>query len=241
MATAAYMTGRKKYVRPQAVLFSNNPGTLVNGLYVPNGLEIGQDPGAVTDPSVIDEFLILSDHNRSEIKVTPNRIEKRERMINGHMRSYHIADKMNFDFSWDMLPSRSFGLRPDFNTSTGKSESTGVFGRPTGADEQYTVDGGAGGGELLDWYENHTGSFWMFLAYDKYNNFGNDNAAYGHLNQYNEIVEVYFSKFDYSIVKRGQPFVSGYEEDENGNIDYTRPIRSSGHDFWNVSLSLEEV
>jgi hypothetical protein len=218
MATSAYMTGRRKYGRPQAVLFSNNPGTLVNGLYVPNGFEIGQDPGSIIDPSVLDEFLILSDHNRSDIKVTPNRIEKRERMINGHMRSYHIADKMNFDFSWDELPSRAFALRPDFNTSTGKSTLIGPSGTPAAPPQQYTVDGGAGGGELLDWYENHTGSFWMFLAYDKYNNFGSDNAAYGHLNQYNEIVEVYISEFDYTIAKRGQK-----------------------HDFWNVSLSLEEV
>jgi len=241
MATSAYMNGRRKYGRPQAVLFSNNPGTLVNGLYVPNGLEIGQDPGSVVDPSVIDEFLILSDHNRSEIKVTPNRIEKRERMINGHMRSYHIADKMNFDFSWDELPSRAFGLRPDFNTTTGKSTLIGASGTPSAPPQQYTVDGGAGGGELLDWYENHTGSFWMFLAYDKYNNFGNDNAAYGHLNQYNEIVEVYISKFDYTISKRGQAFVSGYETLPGGDIDHSKPIRSGGHDLWNVSLSLEEV
>jgi hypothetical protein len=58
----------------------------------------------------------------------------------------------------------------------------------------------------------------MFLAYDKYNNFGDNNAAYGHLNQYNEIVEVYISKFDYTVAKRGQK-----------------------HDFWNVSISLEEA
>ena len=219
MSTPAYMNGRRKYTRPQAALWSNNPGTLVNGLYIPTGLEIGQDPGSETSSSVLDQFLILSDHNRGEIKVTPNRIEKRERMINGHMRSYHIADKLNFDISWNNLPSRSFKTRPDFNPTTGKSVATGVSGRPTGVDEQYTVDGGAGAGELLDWYENHKGSFWMFLAYDKYNNFGNDDAAYGHMHQYNEIVEVYFSKFDYSVVSRG----------------------ASTHDLWNVSVSLEQV
>lgn len=219
MATQAYMTGRKKYNRPQAVLWSNNPGTLINGLYVPSGYEVGQDPGSETNSAVLDQFLILSDHNRNEIRVSPNRIEKRERMINGHMRSYHIADKMSFDISWTMLPSRAFNARPDFNSSTGKSNSTGVSGRPTGADEQYTVDGGAGASELVEWYENHKGSFWMFLAYDKYNNFGKDDAAYGHLHQYNEIVEVYFSKFDYTIVKRGV----------------------NNHDLWTVSATLEEV
>ena len=176
MATTSYMAGRKKYNRPQAILWSNNPGTLVNGLYIPTGLEVGQDPGTQTSSSVLDQFLILSDHNRGEIKITPNRIEKRERMINGHMRSYHIADKMNFDISWNLLPSRAFTARPDFNATTGKSESTGVSGLPSKVDEQYTVDGGAGGGDILEWYENHQGPFWMFLAYDKYNNFGNQVA-----------------------------------------------------------------
>jgi hypothetical protein len=41
MATAAYMTGRKRYQRPEAILWSNNSGTLTSGLYVPNGYEVG--------------------------------------------------------------------------------------------------------------------------------------------------------------------------------------------------------
>jgi hypothetical protein len=59
----------------------------------------------------------------------------------------------------------------------------------------------------------------MYLAYDKYSNFGKDNAAYGHLAQYNQIVQVYFANFNYSVVKRG------------GN----------NFDFWNISVTLEEV
>ena len=63
MSTAAYMSGRKKYSRPQAMLWSENSGTLVSGLYVPNGLEVGQDPGSETDESVYNQFLILSSDN----------------------------------------------------------------------------------------------------------------------------------------------------------------------------------
>jgi hypothetical protein len=219
MASATYMTGRKKYGRPQGILFSNNPGTLVNGLYVPNGHEIGQDPGSETDASMLDQFMILSDHNRGEIKIAGQRIEKRSRMINGNMRSYHIADKDTYDIQWNALPSRSFSSNPQFNASTGKSSLTGLSGLPTGVDSEYTIDGGAGASELLNWYENHKGSFWMFLAYDKYKNFGNSDSAYEHLNQYNQIVEVYFSKFDYGITQRGQ----------------------TTFDLWNVSMTLEEV
>jgi len=216
---AAYMTGRKKYGRPQAMLWSENSGTLSSGLYIPNGYEIGANPGTQVGDDSLNQFLILSDDNRSEINIDQNRIEKRERMINGRMRSYHVADKLNISTSWNMLPSRAYGLAPDFNASNGSSSYNGQYGKPTGADAQYTTDGGAGGVEMLDWYENHKGSFWVYLAYDKYTNFGKEDAAYGHLAQYNQVIEMFFASFQYTVVKRG----------------------SSNYDFWNVSVTLEEA
>jgi len=218
MSTAPYMAGRKKYQRPQAMLWSENSGTLVSGSYVPNGLEIGQDPGSETDESKYNQFLILSDDNRSPLNFTNARIETRERMINGRMRSYHIADKLVLSTSWDMLPSRSYFTVPEFNPTTGISPNNG-FGSPVGADLQYTTDGGAGGVEVLDWYENHQGPFWVYLAYDKYSNFGKESDAYAHLPQYNQLIQMYFSDFNYSVVKRG----------------------GSNFDFWNISVTLEEV
>lgn len=213
MASSSYMTGRKKYGRPQAMLWADNPGTLVNGLYVPNGVEIGANPGSETDPSQLNQFLILSDHDRQPISFSPTRIENRERMINGRMRSYHVADKYSISTSWNRLPSRSFAANPDFNSTTGKSSYTSANSL------EYTADGGAGGVELLDWYENHKGSFWVYLAYDKYSNFGKDDPAYGHLGQYNQIMEVYFADFNYSVEKRG----------------------ASNFDLWNISVTLDEA
>jgi hypothetical protein len=213
MATEAYMLGRKKYQRPQAMLWSENSGTLVDGLYIPNGLEINSDPGSETDPDILDQFLILSDDNRSTIEFRPTRIENRKRMVNGRMRSYHIADKLTISTSWEMLPSRSYYLRPDFSQETGKSEYA------NNRSQEYTTDGGAGGVDLVSWYENHKGSFWVFLAYDKYSVFGDDDAAYAHLGKYNQLIEMFISDFSYSVVKRG----------------------GQTHDFWNISVSLEEV
>jgi hypothetical protein len=212
MATAAYITGRKRYQRPQAILWSDNPGTLSEGLYVPNGYEVGSDVPVETGPNLIDQFLILSDHNREAIDVSSERLEQRQRTINGRMRSYHIADKLNFNWSWNLLPSRAFYQNSEFNQETGKSPYQNIT-------QEFTADGGAGGVEILDWYQNHKGPFWMYLAYDKYSNFGNNNEAFGHLAQYNQIVQVYFADFNYSIVKRG------------GN----------NFDFWNISVTLEEV
>jgi hypothetical protein len=207
MTSANYMLGRKRYARPQGMLWADNSGTLVDGLYVPNGYEINSNTGSEIDESTFNQFLILSDDNRAPLSFTPTRIEKRERMINGRMRSTHIADKLTLSTSWSMLPSRSHYVNPDFN-SLGKSSIT-----------EYTSDGGAGGVEMLDWYENHQGSFWVYLSYDKYANFGKDDNAYGHLGQYSQIIEMFFSDFSYSVEKRG----------------------GTNHDLWNISVTLEEA
>lgn len=207
MATSSYMNNRKRWQRPQALLFSNNSGTLDGGLYIPNGNE-GED------------FIILSDHNRSTISMSKQRIEVRNRMINGTMRSYHTADKISVSTSWQRFPSRAYSATPVYND--GVLDQTQVLS-PTGQylglnPEEYTADGGAGGADLLEWYEDHPGPFWVFFSYDK---FGSDN-----LNRYTEVLQMYFSSFDYEIEKRGQAWSSG---------------TASGYDMWNVNLSLEQV
>ena len=196
MATSVYMQNRWAYSRPQAIAWSNNSGSVSGGIVVPQGNEF-------------EDFIILSDHNRREISMSQNRIENRKRMINGNMRSYHIADKLNISWDWDMLPSRSYNGDPNFN----------VYGNPTSGLTEYTVDGGAGGVDIVKWYEDHPGSFYMFMSYDRHDKFADQNDEYNHLNQYNDIVEVYFSSFSFNIVKRG----------------------GSNFDFWNISLSVEEV
>lgn len=197
MSSANYLSGRNKYGRPQALLFSNNAGIFDNGFYVPEGTEF-------------EDFIVLSDHNRAPIQFRSQRIETKVRTVNGRMRSYHIADKVNISTSWDNLPSRSASSELIIDEQSGET-----FIGPN--DLSYTADNGAGGVDLLNWYENNTGSFWVFLAYDKFNNFSEN--SYSKLGQYNEIVEVFFEDFQYDVSKRGR----------------------ATHDFWNISLSLEEV
>lgn len=204
MATSTYISGRKTYARPQALLFADSAGTLGgDGYYYPDGTEK-------------ENFIVLSDHNRSEISISQQRIETRQRMINGTMRSYHIADKTTLSVSWNNLPSRSFNRNILFG-----SDGKPVMPNPT--DYENTVDGGAGGTELLQWYEGNSGPFWVYLAYDKYINFKTDNIiddeSFDHLAIYNDIKFMYFSSFEYTISKRG----------------------GTNFDFWNVSLALEEA
>jgi hypothetical protein len=281
MASASYMDGRIKYQRPQGMLWSDNPGTLVMTysvtnqqatlaedtavVYISSGVdniyprqmitkisgegEFGNgasiesvdrnnktitlsknhktegpivfsvgDSRYVPDGTEYEDFIVLTDDNRSGLQLKPLRLEKRERTINGRMRSYHIADKMTLDVSWDMIPSRASSRNPRFNSSTGKP-SAGTLELPY---ISHTTDNGAAGSEILDWYRNHVGPFWVYLAYDDYKVFGDDSAAYAHLKQYSQVMEMYISDFSYSVERRGS----------NGQ---------SGYDFWNINVSLEEA
>lgn len=221
MATSQYLAGRRKYSRPQAILFSETQGTKDGYFWIPDGYEVGTEPTMIDDTSLVNNFLILSDDNRKILDFKPTRIESRQRTINGRMRSYHIADKMELSISWDMLPSRAFSGNAGFNTTSGAPTTGYSSGNPAQPDSRYTTDGGAGGVELLDWYNNHQGSFWVFLAYDNYKELGLPwpSSATNNLSQYNEVIEMFISDFSYSVVSRG----------------------GSNHDMWNVSITLEEA
>jgi hypothetical protein len=191
-------------------LFADTPGTLIQGAngmtHVPDGIEIN----AVSDANQNERFLILSDHNRGPIDIKNNRLEQKERTINGKMRSFYIADKNTFSVSWQNLPSRSFSNLANFNNSTGAKDA--------GLDN-YTVDGGAGGNELLDWYLNHPESFYLFISYDRYSNFQDQTNTMDRIKEYQEVKEIYITDFSYNVTKRSP----------------------NTYDLWDVSITLEEV
>lgn len=208
----AYASGRKKYTRPQGVAFAETYDTSVSGVLVPTGYEYNSEAADANET-----FLILSDHNRGPIDVGYNRIQTKQRMVNGRMRSYHIADKTTLRISWDNLPSRSYSSSPDFITTTGlPTEPTSPNTRT-----QYTADGGAGGADIKRWYDEHVGPFYVLLAYDNYVDLAGyqDITKYDRLSQYSEAIEMYISDFSYTIQKRG----------------------ATNHDLWSVSMSLEEA
>lgn len=224
--SAAYVSGRKQWSRPQALIWADAEPTITeDGKLIPVGYELGSDVDDISDANLVDRFIILSDHNRDSLTMSTERIEQRQRMANGTMRSYHIADKLRINISWTMLPSRGFQVIPSFDQETGKPivlTSADKGDEPpyyAHTSQQYTADGGAGGSEMLDWYESHTGPFWVLLSYDKYSEFGGDNEAREHLNEYSQALQMYISDFNYSIVKRG----------------------ANNFDMWDVSVALEEV
>lgn len=73
----------------------------------------------------LNSTLKLSEHNRQPVQLSKNRIEKQQRMNNGTLRKFFVADKENISVSWNMLPSSY----------------------------TYTVDGGYGALDLKSFYD----------------------------------------------------------------------------------------
>jgi hypothetical protein len=69
------------------------------------GLQIEGKDVLATVPGTTLTWLKISDHNRSEITVGSNRIQQVQRMANGTLRKFFIADKKTFSMSWNMLPT----------------------------------------------------------------------------------------------------------------------------------------
>lgn len=139
------------------------------------------------------KFYYLTDDGRSDLQVSLERIEYKKRMINGRMRAYHVADKKSFSMSWEDLPT-SKTIISEHRTTAGRANI-------------------AAAKELLEWYEDHTGSFYLSLVYD------NTQAAVDVPLKYRlETYNVFFEDFSYTVKMRGPT-----------------------HDLWDVSINLVEV
>ena len=123
-------------------------------------------------------YLYLTDDSRSTLQVGLERIEYKRRMINGRMRSYHVADKRTFSVSWQDLPSARSEISEIKRTS-------------------YT-NGWASGPQMLTWYNNHQDSFYLTLVYDHKQNNDSEGITYS-LETYN----IFFDEFSYTVNKRG--------------------------------------
>jgi len=139
------------------------------------------------------KFYYLTDDGRSDLQVSLERIEYKKRMINGRMRAYHVADKKSFSMSWEDMPT-SKTIISEHRTTAGRANI-------------------AAAKELLEWYEDHTGSFYLSLVYD------NTQAAVDVPLKYRlETYNVFFEDFSYTVKMRGPT-----------------------HDLWDVSINLVEV
>jgi hypothetical protein len=159
----AAVTLNENWLRPSIVIFSTVEPT--EG----TGGDVGKwDFGSGT-------VLYLTDDNRSPLKITPERIESRRRMIDGTMRSVHVADKYSFSTSWENIPSRKIN-----------------------GSASITSDGFGAGIDIRDWYDANYDDFWILLVYD------NDDAFTVGSGSNVEKYNVFFNSFDFTVTKRGQ-------------------------------------
>jgi hypothetical protein len=101
---------------------------------MPNILNLPIDTGMIF--KVGSTLNRLSDHNRSAINVTMDRIENRKRMADGTMRTFVVATKRQWKASWEDLPR----------------------------DNNQTADGFWGAISLIDFYQSTLGSFELVIT-----------------------------------------------------------------------------
>jgi hypothetical protein len=127
------------------------------------------------------KFRRVTEHNRSPLSLNVNRIETGQRMANGTMRKYFVADKLSINASWEMLPS--------FRNET--------------------VDGAWGAEDLKNFYESAAGrgAFRIKLNPTVFSTELVEQSDGALADDYT--YTVMFSSCDFTIIKRGlQPFWS---------------------------------
>jgi hypothetical protein len=170
--------GDKKYLRPSLLAFSSDQPTINPVTTLLNA-----------------DFNYLTDDNRDPVQVSFERIEQRQRMANGRMRSYHIADKRKYSINYKEIPSRAINplIKSQSFISERSYDVSDVDRNP-----RYIA-----GDDMLQWYENHTGQFWLTMVYDKVHSMGTDDSKYSKLTRPSEVVPVFFEDFNFNIIKRG--------------------------------------
>ena len=126
-------------------------------------------------------FRRVTEQNRAPLSLNVERIESSQRMSNGTLRKYFIADKLNVSASWEMVPS--------FRNET--------------------VDGGWGAEDLKAFYESAAGrgAFRIKLNPTVFSTELIEQSDGALADDYT--YTVMFTSCDFTVVKRGlQPFWS---------------------------------
>jgi len=176
------LDNHRTFSRPQALVFSDRKFSYS---------ESNQQYLAPTDlDESKDEAIVLPDHSRAPISLGRNRIESRNRMINGRSRSYWTADKLTLSTSWENLPSRLASGGMDW-----------IDGMQIPVGTMYLADNAAPAILISQWYENHPEPFYVYMSYD--DAYRGSVLPATPLNRYVREVKMYFTSFSMTLNKRG--------------------------------------
>lgn len=123
-------------------------------LPIKSGIAVGifpnNSPSNPPDPNS-PSWYHITDHNRGPVSFSYENIEKVQRMANGFMRKYVVAQKRLISTDWSMVPSVASV------NSIIKYGNPGAAGDYTASNavSNITVDGLAGGGWLKEFYERN--------------------------------------------------------------------------------------
>lgn len=141
----------------------------------------------------------LTDHNRAPINISMERIEQSQRMADGTMRKYVIANKNIFDTSWSFIPAAT-------QTISSLSGNNIAAFKPT-------VDGNYGAGFIKAFYETNV----FNPIYIKLTHATDTTAGNSHYSSQQgssatvpsngigngiEVRKVFITNFSYDIIKR---------------------------------------
>ena len=134
----------------------------------------------------------LTDHNRQPIQYSPQRIEQVQRMADGSMRKFVIANKAVYDISWQMVPTAT-------QTITSQSGKTITSYQPT-------VDGNYGAGFMKAFFDKYVFQpVYIKLTFATDNSTGNSHLPSQLATPStvkNQILKVFMTDFKYTINKR---------------------------------------
>lgn len=93
----------------------------------------------------------VSDHSRTELAINTERIERKDRMIDGTMRRYRVATKRTFSTSWSNLPSTNWNGSGPVDGGMTASEMSAFLNEVDGPFTM-TLSNGQGETEVVDVY-----------------------------------------------------------------------------------------
>lgn len=125
-------------------------------------------------------WIKVTDHGRSELSISTEPIETKQRMVNGTMRKYLVTRKKTFSWSWSNLPDKNV---------------------------TFLANGTTYGNWLEEFYNTTDGAFLMRLRSGSDHNTANPTRAGTVDDSDNErIFTVMFSEYSKDIIKRGPAF-----------------------------------
>ena len=209
----------------------------------------------------LNSTIKLSEHNRQPVSIQHNRIEKTQRMSNGTLRTFFVADKKSINVSWNILPSFStFTADGGYGAMDIKSFYDGVAAKASGAlsgrsnfdvtlrySGPSNITNVSGNGTTITYTAANN-----FSTGDKVTIYGVNPSAYNLSNA--TLASASSSQFTITNTATGS-FVSGGQafETETFNMIFTscsfelvkRNVKQvsgdTAQEFWNVSLSMDEV